>query len=138
MSTTPDPTMNTHSLEIAVYTVKPSEADAFPARQAAMHAALRSFPGFLGGERLRGLDTPTMFADYILWASRGDAEAAAAQLPALPGANGFVAAIAEMRTFAHLAVAAPSDPSVRAANPAADVGARATDTGSPDGHAGVP
>jgi heme-degrading monooxygenase HmoA len=37
-----------------------------------MHAALRRLPGFLGAERLRGLDTPALFADYVLWASRAD------------------------------------------------------------------
>jgi hypothetical protein len=94
-------------LEIAVYTVRPSEADTFPARQAAIHAALRTVPGFLGAERLRGLDTPTLFADYVLWASRAEAETAAAQLQALPDGAAFMAAIAELRTFAHLPVGAP-------------------------------
>ena len=124
MSTTPAPTPPTPCLEIAVYTVRPSEADTFPARQAAMHAALRTLPGFVAAERLRGLDTPALFADCIVWASRAAAESAAALLPTLPGAGGFVAAIAEMRTFAHLPVAPPPD-SAGAPTVAADGGAPA-------------
>ena len=89
-------------LEIAVYTVHSALAETFPARQAAMHAVLQALPGFLTSERLRGIDTPTLFADYIHWASRAAAEAAAARVPTLPGGAEFVAAIDTMRTFAHL------------------------------------
>lgn len=92
-------------LEIAVYTVHSADAETFSARQAAMHAALQALPGFVGSERLRGIETPTLFADYIHWGSRAAAETAAAQLPTLPGADGFLAAIETMRTFAHLPLA---------------------------------
>lgn len=95
-------------LEIAVYSVRASEADAFPQLQATMHMALEALPGFIASERLRGLNTPTLFADYIHWASRPAAEAAAAQLPTLPGAQAFVGAIETMRTFAHLPLGASS------------------------------
>jgi hypothetical protein len=95
-------------LELAVYTVHASEADTLPARQAAMHEALRARPGFERGERLRGLDDPTLFADYIRWASRAEAAAEAARLPELPGAGAFMGAIAAMRTMAHLPVGAPT------------------------------
>jgi hypothetical protein len=95
-------------LEIAVYTVHPAAVDAFPAQQAALHALLPTLPGFRHAARLRGVDDPALFADYVLWASRAEAEAASAQLPALPGGAAFVAAIAELRTFAHLPVEAPA------------------------------
>jgi hypothetical protein len=95
-------------LELAVYTVHPSAADAFPARPAAMHDALRALPGFARGERLRGLDHPTLFAGYIRWASRAEAEAAAARLPELPGAGAFLGAIATLHSMAHLPAGAPA------------------------------
>lgn len=56
--------------ELALCTVRPSEADSFSARQAAMHRALRALSGFEQDERLRGLDDPTLFADYLRWAAR--------------------------------------------------------------------
>lgn len=74
-----------------------------------MHAVLHTLPGFLGGQRLRGLDTPTLFADYIHWASKAEAEAAAAQLPALAGGAEFMAAITEVHAFAHLPVTSAAD-----------------------------
>jgi hypothetical protein len=104
MSATPS---TTACLELAVYSVQAAVVDTFPAQQAAMHATLRSVPGFLGAHRLRGLDSPTLFADYIHWASQADAEAAAAQLPTLAGGAEFMAAIAEVHTFAHLPAARP-------------------------------
>jgi heme-degrading monooxygenase HmoA len=103
-STTSD---HTPCLEIAVYDVHAAEADGFPARQAAMHAALAARPGFVRSERLRGLSTPTLFADYITWASRAEAEAAAAQMPSMPDAAAFMAAIETIRTFTHLPVTSP-------------------------------
>jgi hypothetical protein len=99
---------NTHCLEIAVYDVRADALDSFPDRQAAMHAILQTQPGFMHGERLRGLSTPTLFADYITWASREAAESAAARMPAMPEAGPFMAAIERMRTFAHLPVTAPT------------------------------
>lgn len=96
-------------LEIAVYTVHAAEADAFPRVQAAMHDTLRALPGFIGSERLRGVNTPTLFADYIHWASRAAAEAASAQMPSHPGADRFLAAIETMRTFAHLPITPAPD-----------------------------
>jgi quinol monooxygenase YgiN len=129
MSTSPAPTAPAPCLEIAVYTVRPSEVDAFPARQAAIHAALRAVPGFLGAERLRGLDTPTLFADYVLWASRADAETAAAQLQARPDGAAFMAAIAELRTFAHLPVEASAG--------SAGAPAGVPDGATPTGHTGA-
>ena len=114
-------------LELAVYTVHASEADTFPARQAAMHEALRALPGFERGERLRGLDDPTLFADYIQWASRAEAETAAARLPELPGAGAFMGAIAAMRTMAHLPVGAPTVGPAAAAPMPANAPAGATD-----------
>jgi hypothetical protein len=73
-----------------------------------MHAALEARPGFIRSERLRGLSTPTLFADYITWASRAAAEAAAAQMPSMPEAGAFVAAIATLRTFTHLPMTSPT------------------------------
>lgn len=102
------PAANAHCLEIAVYDVRADAVDRFADRQAAMHATLQTLPGFVHGERLRGLSTPTLFADYITWASREAAESAAAQVPAMPEAGAFMAAIETMRTFAHLPVAAPT------------------------------
>lgn len=103
-STTSDPTP---CLEIAVYDVHAAEVDGFPARQAAMHAVLAARPGFVRSERLRGLSTPTLFADYITWSSRAEAEAAAAQMPSMPDAAAFMAAIETIRTFTHLPMTSP-------------------------------
>ncbi len=102
-SATTTPT-TTPCLEIAVYDVHTSALDEFPAQQVAVHDALRAVPGFIASERLQGLSTPTLFADYITWASRESAEAAAAQMAVMPVAAGFMASIRTMRTFAHLPV----------------------------------
>jgi hypothetical protein len=99
---------HTPCLEIAVYDVHAAEADGFPVRQAALHAALETRPGFIRSERLRGLSTPTLFADYITWASRAEAEAAAAQMPSMPDAAAFMAAIQTIRTFTHLPMTTPT------------------------------
>lgn len=90
--------------EIAVYTVRPEALDVFPERQSEMHAALRMLPGFVSAERLRGIDTPTLFADCITWQSLAAAEEAAEQLSTLPGSGAFVASIAEMYAFTHVPV----------------------------------
>lgn len=92
-------------LELAVYDIHAAALDAFPAEQTAMHDALRALPGFIASERLQGLSTPTLFADYIIWTSREAAEAAAAQMPTLPESAAFMAAIGTMRTFAHVPMA---------------------------------
>lgn len=107
------------SLEIAVYTVRPTAVDSFANTQANMHATLQQLPGFRSSSRLRGVDDPTLFADYILWTSRADAEAAATRLPSLPDAADFLSAIAEMLTFTHVDVDpinASNAPSVPAAD----------------------
>jgi hypothetical protein len=54
------------------------------------------------------LPAPTLFADYIRWASRAEAEAAAARLPELPGAGAFLGAIATLHSMAHLPAGAPA------------------------------
>lgn len=107
-TTTPLAQSSAPCLEIAVYTVRASEADAFPQLQAALHVALQDLPGFIASERLRGVNTPTLFSDYIQWASRAAAEAAAAQMPTLPDGEAFVGAIETMHTFAHLPLGDPS------------------------------
>lgn len=110
MSPTPTTTpTTTPCLEIAVYDVHTSALDGFPAQQAAVHDALRALPGFIASERLQGLSTPTLFADYITWASRELAEAAAAQMAVMPEAAGFMASIRTMRTFTHVPIE-PSTP----------------------------
>ncbi len=103
----PSPATPSQSLEVAVYNVHAAQADAFPALQAAVHALVRTFPGFRAAERLRGLDDPTLFADYVLWESHAAARHAAALLPTLPEAAAFMGAIATMRTFGHLPAALP-------------------------------
>lgn len=73
-----------------------------------VHVALQALPGFIRSERLRGLSTPTLFADYITWASRAEAEAAAAQMPSMPVAGAFMAAIESIRTFTHVPMTTPT------------------------------
>jgi len=94
-------------VEVAIYHVHAEQAAAFPTLQAELHAQLGALPGFRGGRRLRGLDDPALFADYIWWDTRAAAEHAAAVMQDLPGGRPFIAAIAAVHTFAHLPASAP-------------------------------
>jgi hypothetical protein len=93
---------HTAVLEIAVYTVHTAAAESFPSIQLAVHQLIASMPGFRASSRLRGLDDAAVFADVIEWDSLEAAESAAAKVPSLQGAEGFLSAINVMRVFTHV------------------------------------
>ena len=87
------------ALELARFTVKPENVDALFAARPAMVAALRTFPGFID-INLGRLDETT-FVDVVLWESREQAEAAAAQAPNHPGLARIFSLIDQTLAFEH-------------------------------------
>ncbi len=72
------------SLEIARFRVVDGP-ELLTAREVCMRAVAQAFPAFVS-ERLVRFEDGT-FADEIVWASREDADRAAAEVPALPEAG---------------------------------------------------
>ena len=86
-------------LEVAVCTVK--APDTFRELQQQTHKTICTFPGFICGIALRGLDNQYASADLILWESEDTAKAAAQAIQNDKRFADFMHNIESVRHFAH-------------------------------------
>lgn len=96
------------AMELARFTVDPADVDAMLAARPAMLDALRErFPGFRS-LRLVRLDERT-WLDVVVWASRADADDAAAKVGDVPECRAAFAFIKEVVSMEHAEIVFEGD-----------------------------